>query len=86
MDVDLTNHSPLIPDIHNIVSPYGADIDTRIAGTVRYTNGFIKTSAQMPSIIYFIKSQTNDYSFNGETRMLAVEWDSVAKLNGDAVS
>ncbi|CAI8021008.1 hypothetical protein GBAR_LOCUS12496, partial [Geodia barretti] len=41
----------------------------------------------MPSIIIkFIKSQqTNNVdSFNGEIRMMAVEWDSVAKYNGNA--
>ena len=88
MDDDLIYHSPLIPQIHNIVSPYGADIDTRISGTVRYTDGFITSAhaVQIPSIINFIKSQTNDCSFNGETRMMAVEWGSVAQLNGYAVS
>ena len=83
-------YSPRIPGTQGIISPYGANIDTRISGTVRYTDGFIKTSSvEMPSIIIkFIKSQqTNNVdSFNGEIRMMAVEWDSVAKYNGNAVS
>ena len=79
------NYSPRIPGTQGIVSPYGANIDTRISGTVRYTNGFITTSSvEMPKIIEIIKK--NYYSFNGETRMMAVEWDSVAKYNGNAVS
>ena len=77
--------SPSIPGSNSVISPYGADIDTRIAGTVRYTNGFTSNHAQMYSVSQFIRSNTEDYSFTG-TRMMVVEWDGVAKYGGSSVS
>ncbi|CAI8020988.1 Alpha-tectorin [Geodia barretti] len=77
--------SPSIPGSNSVISPYGADIDTRIAGMVRYTNGFTTSHPQMYSVSEFIRSNTEDYSFTG-TRMMVVEWDGVAKLGGSSFS
>jgi hypothetical protein len=74
--------SPSIPGSNSVISPYGADIDTRIAGTVRYT-GFTSSHPQMSSVSQFIRSNTEDYSFTG-TRMMVVEWDGVAKYSGSS--
>ena len=77
---------PLIPGDEQIVSPYGADIDTTIAGRVRYTNGFITPLSEMNKIKGLIHQSTNDDTFTGETRMMVAEWDRVAQYSGDAVS
>ena len=77
--------TPTIPGHSNIVSPYGADIDTSIAGTVRYTTGFSSSHPQMSSVSSFIQTQTRDYSFSG-TRMMVVEWNNVAQYEGNSVS
>jgi hypothetical protein len=77
-----TANSPEIPDTDNIVSPYGADIDPSLTGTVRYTD-FITYHPQMNSVSNFIWSQTKK-SFYG-TRMMVAEWDSVPKYDGSSV-
>jgi hypothetical protein len=75
--------SPSIPGSYSVISPYGADINTRIAGTVRYTDGFTTYHPQMFSVSEFIRSETEDSYFTG-TRMMVVEWDGVAKLSGNS--
>ena len=77
--------TPTIPGDSRIVSPYGADIDTYSAGTVRYTNRFSSSHPQMSSVSSFIQTQTRDYSFSG-TRMMVAEWDNVAHDGGSSVS
>ena len=77
--------TPTIPGESGIVSPYGADINTNIAGTVRYTTGFSSSHPQMSSVSIFIRTQTRDYSFSG-TRMMVVEWNNVARDGGSSVS
>ena len=76
--------SPSIPGSLKIVSPYGANIDTRSAGSVRYTDGFINHHSQMGIVSNFIRSWTND-SFHA-TRMMVAEWDGVAQQQGNSVS
>ena len=76
--------TPTIPGTSNIVSPYGADIDTNIAGTVEYTTGFSSSHSQMSSVSSFIQTQTGE-SFSG-TRMMVVDWDNVAQDGGNVVS
>ena len=76
--------APTIPGTSNIVSPYGADIDTNIAGSVEYTTGFSSSHPQMSIISSFIQTQTGE-SFSG-TRMMVVEWDNVARDGGNIVS
>ena len=73
---------PTIPGSTNIVSPYGADIDTGIAGTVRYT-GFLTNHPEINTISYFISIKKRLY-FTG-TRMMVAEWDGVAKSGGTSV-
>ena len=79
--------SPSIPGILKIVSPYGADIDTSIAGTVQYTpfNGEDSDmSTQMRGVSNFIQNLTGS-SFHG-SRMMVAEWNRVALYNGNHVS
>ena len=68
--------TPTIPGTNSIVSPYGADIDTSVTGTVRYTTEFITYYPYISSISYLIYTITGDYYFYG-TRMMVVEWDRV---------
>ncbi|CAI8021007.1 Vitellogenin receptor [Geodia barretti] len=74
---------PSIPGSNSVISPYGADIDTTIAGTVRYTNGFRGDHPQMSSVSEFIRSNTGDDYFAG-SNMLVVEWNGVAKYSGSS--
>ena len=74
---------PAIPKTNNIVSPYGAHIDTSLAGRVRYMP-FTSNNYQLMSVSSFIESQTG-FSFSGTTMMVA-EWDHVAKYGGTSVS
>ena len=76
--------NPVIPGDTYIISPYGADIDLRIAGTVRYSNGFLSYHSQMSSVSSFIRTETGK-SFYGN-KMMVAEWDRVAKLSGNFVS
>ena len=66
--------TPTIPGTNSIVSPYGADIDTSVTGTVRYTTEFI---TYYPGYYYNPYSpRTLDYILNG-ARIMVVEWDCV---------
>ena len=85
MGTRVSRTTPTIPGDSNIVSPYGADIDTSIAGTVRYTTGFSSSHPQMSSVSSFIQTRTRDYSFSGK-RMMVVEWKNVAEYEGNSVS
>ena len=73
---------PTIPGSRNVVSPYGADIDTGIAGTVRYTR-FLTSHPEMRNVSEFISTKMG--AFTG-TRMMVAEWDGVAKSGGSSVS
>ena len=73
---------PTIPGSTNVVSPYGADIDTGIAGTVRYT-GFLTNHPEINNVNYFISTKKTLF-FTG-TRMMVAEWDGVAKAGGTSV-
>ena len=73
---------PTIPKTNNIVSPYGAHIDTSLAGRVRYMP-FTSNNSQLTRVSTFIESQTG-FSFSGTTMMVA-EWDHVAKYGGPSV-
>ena len=84
MGTEPISTSPSIPGSLKIVSPYGANIDTRISGSVRYTDGFINHHSQMGTVSSFIRSWTND-SFHA-TRMMVAEWDGVAQQQGSSVS
>ena len=76
--------TPTIPGDSRIVSPYGANINTNIAGTVRYTTGFSSSHPKMSSVSSFIRTRTGD-SFSG-TRMMVVEWDGVPLRGRSSVS
>ena len=80
--------TPTIPGTNTIVSPYGADIDTSGAGTVRYTTEFITYHPYgdagfiyHPDIIRvsnLISTITAHYYFYGRRkRVMVVEWDHV---------
>ena len=83
MGTSVGTFSPEIPGTNNIVSPYGADINPDVAGTVRYTN-FIYDSSQLSTVSTLIRSQNNNY-FSG-TKMMIAEWNSVAEFSGNWVS
>ena len=74
---------PTIPGSTNVVSPYGADIDTGIAGIVRYTE-FLTNHPEISNVSYFISTKIR-VPFSG-TRMMVAEWDGVAKSGGTSVS
>ena len=74
---------PTIPGSINVVSPYGADIDTGIAGVFRYT-AFVTSHPEMSNVSEFISTEMG-VSFTG-TRMMVAEWDGVAKSGGSSVS
>ena len=76
--------SPNIPGTSNIVSPYGDDIDTRMTGSVRYTQ-FTTTDSQISTVSGFIRSQTSAGSFFG-ARMMVAEWNSVPVYSRNSVS
>ena len=73
---------PTIPGSSNVVSPYGADIVTRV-GTIRYT-GFLTSHPEMRNVSDFINTKIGGY-FTG-TRMMVAEWDRVAKYGSKSVS
>ena len=83
MGTPVTLKTPTIPGNRSIVSPYGADIDTTVAGTVRHT-GFVTNHPEMDRVSCFIQTKTKD-SFNG-TRMMVAEWDGVARRDFSDVS
>ena len=72
-----------IPGDFSIVSPYLANIDVSIVGSVRLTDGFDGDHPRISEVSSFIESQTGA-SFSG-TRMMVVEWDDLAKFNGSEV-
>ena len=74
---------PTIPGSSNVVSPYGADIETRTVGTIRYT-GFLTSHPEMRNVSDFINTKIGG-SFTG-TRMMVAEWDHVAKYGSRSVS
>ena len=80
----MTIASPSIPGTENIVSPYGADIDPSVAGTVQYTS-FNSHSSHLSTVSSFVRSETGNYNFYGNTMMIA-EWNSVSKFGRSSVS
>ena len=68
--------TPTIPGTNSIVSPYGADIDTSVTGTVRYTEFIPYDSQEMISVSLFIYYMVQDFYFN-RARMMVIEWDRV---------
>ena len=83
MGVCISTNTPVIPGTDYIVSPYGADTDTSISGTVTYTQ-FRSNDPQLSQLNDFISYQ-NGFEFDGN-RMMIVEWYDVAKAHGTAVS
>ena len=83
MGVRISTNTPDIPGTKYIVSPYGADTDTSISGTVNYTQ-FSSNDTQLILLNEFIRKETG-FEFNGN-RMMIVEWYNVAKAHGTAVS
>ena len=83
MGTSLNTYSPTIPETDSIVAPYGADINSDIAGVVRYTI-FTNDSSQLNTVSSFIRSETNSF-FSG-TRMMIAEWHCVAEFGGTPVS
>ena len=84
MGEGINTTEPEIPGTSYVVVPYGADIDTTIAGTVKYTEFTSTDYTQMNSISSFIQSQTSQ-SFLG-IRMMIAEWNGVAQYSGTPVS
>ena len=67
------------------VAPYASNINTEIAGTVRYTdfNTYSRTGSSMITVSRFIRDETG-HSFYG-TKMMVAEWNGVAQSNGFSV-
>ena len=74
---------PTIPGSSNVVSPYGANIDTKTAGRIIYTP-FFTIHPEMSNISDIISAKMG-VSFTG-TRMMLAEWTGVAKSGGSSVS
>ena len=70
------------PNSCSVVAPYGADINTDIAGTVSITDFDFHNS--ITSVNGFIRNETGDIFFG--TQMMVAEWSSVSKYNGYSVS
>ena len=68
------------------VAPYGADINTGIAGTVRYTDfdTYSSSGSSMTIVSSFIRDETGD-NFYGR-KMMVAEWNGVAKYSEISVS
>ena len=68
------------------VAPYGANSNTGIAGTVRYTDfeAYSSSGSSMITISNFIRDETGD-NFYG-TKMMVAEWNGVAEYGGNSVS
>ena len=76
--------SPSIPGNYPIISPYGTDIDTSIAGSVRFTQLTSSHVSEMRIISDFIEDYFS-VDFAG-TSMMVAEWYGVAKSSGSSVS
>ena len=76
--------APSLPGSENILSPYGAGINTSIAGTVKYMQ-FSTSHQDIGPVSSFVQLLTGLSSFRG-TRMMAVEWSGVAQRGGSSVS
>ena len=74
------------PSSCSVVAPYAADINTQIAGSVRYTDFYTYSSSgsAMSTVSRFIRDETGDYFYGN--RMMVAEWNGVAKYNGISVS
>ena len=70
-----------------IVAPFGADIDTYITGSVRYTSSFgiLESYSIKRDVSNFIRANTLDDFFLAEN-MIVAEWDYVAPKGGSRVS
>ena len=66
----------------SVVAPYGADIDTRVGGTVSYTR--FHAPQELRVVSEFVEAQM-DVDFLG-TKMMVALWDNVAQYKGRAVS
>ena len=73
-----------LPDNGMIVAPFGADIDTSITGSVRYTSYF-GIFESMRYVSDFIRANTL-HNFFLAKNMIAAEWDYVATKGGSRVS
>ena len=76
--------APSLPGSENILSPYGAGINTSIAGTVKYMP-FTTSHQDIGPVSSFVQGLIGLSSFRG-TRMMAVEWSGVAQRGGSSVS
>ena len=74
------------PSSCSVVAPYGADINTQIAGSVQYTDFYTYSSSgsAMSTVSSFIRDETGDYFYGN--RMMVAEWNGVAEYDGSSVS
>ena len=77
--------APSFPSSCSIVAPYAANVNTEIAGTVKYTDfdTYSSTGLSMTTVSSFIRNETGD-SFYG-TKMMVAEWNGVSQYNGNSV-
>ena len=81
---------PQIPGqgFDRVISPYLADIDTNMSGTVRYTR-FLTHHPDKPRVVSFIKEKTGvslPTVRPNTVSMMVVEWNHVAQADGNSVS
>ena len=70
----------------SVVAPYGANSNTEIAGSVRYTDfdTYSSNDSAMTTVSSFIRNETGD-NFYG-SKMMVAEWNGVAEYRGYTVS
>ena len=83
MGLTPTANAQNVEGANSVVAPYGADIDTRVGGTVSYTR-FHAPLQELRAVSEFIEAQM-DVDFLG-TKMMVALWDDVAQYHGRAVS
>ena len=83
MGLTPTANAQSVAGANSIIAPYGADIDTQVAGSVKYTR-FYSDYSDLDDVSDFIEDEMN-VDFNGE-KMMVAEWNNVAEYNGDPVS
>ena len=83
MGLTPTANAQSVAGANSIIAPYGADIDTQVAGSVKYTH-FYSDYSDLDDVSDFIEDEMN-VDFNGE-KMMVAEWNNVAEYNGDPVS
>ena len=75
-----------LPNSSSIVAPFAADIDTTLAGSVRYTDFSSAYNSHIIAVTSFVNAEIdNEYVFSAAS-MMVVEWNTVPKDSQSTVS